>query len=59
MVGGNCGVRARWPICSELPFIGGFKNGMPKIVKIPGCPPLDWFSEKVVFPNLREKGWMS
>ena len=56
---GNCGVRAGMAYLLRTAFIGGFKKGMPKIVKIPGCPPLDWFSEKVVFPNLREKGWMS
>lgn len=56
---GNCGVRAGMAYLLRSAFMGGFKKGMPKVVKIPGCPPLDWFSEKVVFPDLRKKGWMS
>jgi hypothetical protein len=56
---GNCGVKAGMACLLRRAFLGGFKNGAPKIVKVPGCPPLDWFSQRVVFPPLRQKGWMT
>jgi len=56
---GNCGVRAGMAYLLRKAFFGGFKQDIPKIVKVPGCPPLDWFSQKVIFPPLREKGWMT
>ena len=56
---GNCGVKAGMAYLLRKAFQGGFKQGIPKIVKVPGCPPLDWFSQKVIFPPLREKGWMT
>jgi uncharacterized protein (DUF362 family) len=56
---GNCGVRAGMAYLLRKAFLGGFKKGIPKIVKIPGCPTLDWVSQKVIFPPLREKGWMT
>jgi uncharacterized protein (DUF362 family) len=56
---GNCGVKAGMAYLLRKAFQGGFKQTTPKIVKVPGCPPLDWFSQKVIFPPLREKGWMT
>ena len=56
---GNCGVKAGMASLLRRGFLGGFKKGVPKVVKVPGCPPLDWFSQRVVFPPLRQKGWMT
>ncbi|MCR4441669.1 MAG: DUF362 domain-containing protein [Peptococcaceae bacterium] len=56
---GNCGVKAGMAYLLRRAFQGGFKSGMPRIAKVPGCPPLDWYSQKSVFPPLREKGWMT
>ena len=56
---GNCGVRAGMAYLLRKAFLGGFKKGVPRIVKVPGCPTLDWVSQKVIFPPLREKGWMT
>ncbi|HET6489709.1 MAG TPA: hypothetical protein VFG28_08095, partial [Syntrophales bacterium] len=56
---GNCAVRAGMSYLMRRSFAGGFARGVPKVVKVPGCPPLDWYSQKVIFPSLREKGWMS
>jgi len=55
---GNCGVRAGMDYVLRRAFHGGFNKGVPKVVKVPGCPPLDWYSQRVIFPPLREKGWM-
>jgi uncharacterized protein (DUF362 family) len=55
---GNCGVKAGMACLLRNAFIGNGSNRSPKVVKLPGCPPLDWFSQKVIFPPLREKGWM-
>ena len=55
---GNCGVRAGMAYLLRKAFHGEFKQDIPKIFKVPGCPPLDWFSQKVIFPPLREKKWM-
>jgi uncharacterized protein (DUF362 family) len=56
---GNCGVRAGMAYVLRRAFHGGFSKGAPKVVKVPGCPPLDWYSQRFVFPPLREKGWMT
>jgi len=56
---GNCGVRAGMAYVLRRAFHGGFSQGVPRVVKVPGCPPLDYFSQRVVFPPLREKGWMT
>ena len=56
---GNCGVRAGMAYLLKKAFQGGFKKGVPRIMKVPGCPTVDWFSQRVVFPPLREKGWMT
>lgn len=56
---GNCGVRAGMAYLLKKAFQGGLKKGVPRIVKVPGCPSLDWVSQKVIFPPLREKGWMA
>lgn len=56
---GNCGVRAGMAYLFRKAFFGGFKKGVPNVVKVPGCPPLDWYSQRVIFPPLREKGWMT
>lgn len=56
---GNCGVRAGMGYLLRRAFLGGFHKGVPKVVKVPGCPPLDWYSQRVIFPPLREKGWMT
>jgi len=55
---GNCGIRAGMAHLLRKSFLGGFPNGVPKVVKVPGCPPLDWYSQRVIFPPLREKGYM-
>jgi uncharacterized protein (DUF362 family) len=55
---GNCGIRAGMAYLLKRSFKGGFKKGVPNIVKVPGCPTLDWFSQKIVFDPLREKGYM-
>lgn len=56
---GNCAVKAGMDYLIRRAFSGGFTRGIPKIVKVPGCPPLDWYSQQVIFPPLRKKGWMS
>ncbi len=56
---GNCAVRAGMAYLLRRAFQGGFRKGVPRVVKVPGCPPLDWYSQRVIFPPLREKGWMS
>jgi len=56
---GNCGVRAGMAYVLRRAFQGGFPKGVPRVVKVPGCPPLDWYSQRVIFPPLREKGWMT
>jgi uncharacterized protein (DUF362 family) len=56
---GNCGIRAGMAYLLKKGFQGGFKKNVPRIVKIPGCPTLDWYSQKVAFPPLRSKGWMT
>jgi hypothetical protein len=56
---GNCGVRAGMAWVLQRAFHGGFSRGVPRVVKVPGCPPLDWYSQRFVFPPLREKGWMT
>ena len=56
---GNCAVKAGMAYLLRRAFTGGFARGVPKVVKVPGCPPLDWYSQKVIFPPLRAKGWMS
>jgi len=56
---GNCGVRAGMACLLRRAFLGGFSRGVPKVVKVPGCPPLDWYSQRVIFPPLKEKGWMT
>jgi uncharacterized protein (DUF362 family) len=56
---GNCGVRAGMAYPLRKAFLGGSKKGVPKVVKVPGCPPLDWYPQRAIFPPLREKGWMS
>jgi uncharacterized protein (DUF362 family) len=56
---GNCGVRAGMAYILRKAFFGGPKKGVPKVVKVPGCPPLDWYSQRVIFPPLKEKGWMT
>jgi hypothetical protein len=56
---GNCGVRAGMACLLRRAFLGGFNRGVPKVVKVPGCPPLDWYSQRVIFPPLKEKGWMT
>ena len=55
---GNCGVKAGMAYLLRRAFSGGFKGEPPKVVKVPGCPPLDWYSQKIIFPPLRQKGWM-
>ena len=56
---GNCAVKAGMAYLLRRAFQGGFRKGVPRVVKVPGCPPLDWYSQRVIFPPLREKGWMS
>ena len=56
---GNCAVRAGMSYLLRRSFAGGFSRGIPRVVRVPDCPPLDWYSQKVIFPPLREKGWMS
>ncbi len=55
---GNCGIRAGMAYMLRKSFHGGFRNGPPRIVKVPGCPTLDWISQRTVFAPLREKGYM-
>ena len=56
---GNCGVRAGMAYILRRAFHGGFAQAVPRVAKVPGCPPLDWYSQRVIFPPLREKGWMT
>jgi hypothetical protein len=55
---GNCAVKAGMAYLLRRAFSGGFTS-IPRVVKVPGCPPLDWYSQRVIFPPLRAKGWMS
>lgn len=55
---GNCGVKAGMAYLLRRGISDGYKSKPPKVVKVPGCPPLDWYSQKIIFPPLREKGWM-
>ena len=56
---GNCAVRAGMAYLLRRAFQGGFQKGVPRVVKVPGCPPLDWYSQRVIFAPLRERGWMA
>ncbi len=55
---GNCAVKAGMAYLLRRAFSEGFAS-IPRVVKVPGCPPLDWYSQRVIFPPLRAKGWMS
>jgi hypothetical protein len=56
---GNCGVKAGMACLLGNAFSGNGAIHSAEVVRIPGCPPTDWFSQKVIFPPLREKGWMT
>ena len=58
---GNCGIRAGLVYLAREIYgdIKDGKNKPPVIKKIPGCPPLEWYSENIIFQNLRKKGYMS
>ncbi len=59
---GNCGIRAGMGYLLSRRLMPGSaqraKKDM-KIVRVPGCPPLEWYAEATAFRHLRDKGWIT
>lgn len=58
---GNCGLRAGMAYVLR-DIVKATKQGgqwEPSVKVVPGCPPLDFYSEYTSFAHAREKGWMT
>jgi uncharacterized protein (DUF362 family) len=57
---GNCGLRAgmAYVLRDMVRAAGKGSSWKPSVKVVPGCPPLDYYSEQTCFTGLRQKGWM-